>query len=154
MELLDAPLMGQTHRHQLLWCKGSENTLFVVHLKVEGSRNPLASRQLSISNSASQHSFLISLSARQMSWQKIRRYNKKPACFPAHLPQNRPLSCGISALSGIQGECVHLELLQPALQLNPDQQLQVQITPVDTNFCANICFIYFILFMHINRANQ
>lgn len=150
----NALLMGQTHRHQLLWKKGSESTLFVGHLKVEDSRNHLASRQLSIPSFACQHSFVISPSARQMSWQKIRQVQCKPACLPAHLPQNSPLSCGISALSEIQWECVHLELLQPALLLNPDQQLQAEIMSVSTNFCANICFIYFILFMNINRHNQ
>lgn len=115
----NAPLMGQTHRHQLLQNKGSWSTLFGV-LKVEGSRNPLASRQLSIPSFVCQRSFVFSPSGRQTSWQKIRQVQWEPAWFPAHLPQNRPLSCGISTLSEIQQEYAHLELLQPALQLNPD----------------------------------
>lgn len=93
----DAPPVGQRRR---CWLSGrnssgstsSGSTLFVGCLRVTSSRNHLASRQLNRPNFACQHYSVIRPYARQMSWQKIRQVQWKPACFLAHLPQNRAVA--------------------------------------------------------------
>lgn len=97
-------------------------TVFVVCLRVICSRNPLASRQLISPDFARQHSSVIRPSAGQMSWQEIRQVQWKPACFPAHLPQNRTVTTWHLGFHwNAPMKYIHLELLQPALQMNPDQ---------------------------------
>lgn len=119
----------------------SQSTLVVGSLRVTSSRNPLASRQPNSPNFPHQLSSVILPSARQMSWQKVRQVQWKPAGFPAHLPQNRPLPHGISVLPEmLQWKYVHLELLQPVLQMNPDWRLQAEMgTRCLSPFCSSTC---------------
>lgn len=103
-------------------------TVFGVCLRVTCSRNPLASRQLISPDIARQHSSVIRPSAGQMIWQEIRQVQWKPACFPAHLPQNRTVTTWhLSFDWNAPVKFIHLELLQPALQMNPNQ-LQAELS--------------------------
>lgn len=124
----DAPQMGQPHRHQLLGSKSSGGTMFVGCLRVKSSRILWpAGRWTAPVLHASTPPSSGHLPGR-WAGRRSDRYNENLLVSQNTFLRIELLPHSILALPEIfWWKYVHLELLQPALQMNPDRWLQAEI---------------------------